>query len=94
MGECDEPGNKRAIAALQERFGDQVTQAGAQLLAMGRMSPFMEPEPPDAVLFAQSTEDVVDAVKICAAHDLPVIPFGAGTSLEGHVMAAPRRAVY
>ena len=44
-------------------------------------------QPPDAVVFPQSTEDVQDAVRICAQHNVPVIPFGTGTSLEGHVNA-------
>ncbi|MCB1421676.1 MAG: FAD-binding protein, partial [Nitratireductor sp.] len=48
---------------------------------------FITAQPPDGVLFAQSTEDVQTAVKACAAHGVPVIAFGTGTSLEGHVNA-------
>ena len=44
-------------------------------------------QPPDAVVFPQSTEDVQQIVRICATHGMPIIPFGAGTSLEGHVNA-------
>ena len=44
-------------------------------------------QPPDAVVFPQSTEDVQEIVRICAAHRVPVIPFGVGTSLEGHINA-------
>src|SRR5690606_20076870 len=49
-------------------------------------SSFVAP-PPAAVVFAESTQDVADAVRLCAAHDTPVIPFGVGTSLEGHLLA-------
>jgi D-lactate dehydrogenase (cytochrome) len=43
--------------------------------------------PPDAVVFAESTQDVADAVKLCAQHQVPIIPFGVGSSLEGHLLA-------
>src|SRR5262249_38781828 len=49
-------------------------------------------QPPDAVVFPQSSDDVQTIVRICAAHNVPVIPFGTGTSLEGHVNA-PRGGV-
>ena len=42
---------------------------------------------PDAVVFPESTEEVADVVKLCAAHKIPVIPYGTGTSLEGHILA-------
>src|SRR3569832_1748727 len=47
----------------------------------------MPNEPPDAVVFPQGTEDVQRIVRICSEHGLPIIPFGVGSSLEGHVNA-------
>ena len=43
--------------------------------------------PPDAVAFARSTPEVQAIVRLCAEHRVPLIPYGAGTSLEGHVTA-------
>jgi D-lactate dehydrogenase (cytochrome) len=44
-------------------------------------------QPPDIVVFPDTTEEIVDIVKLCAMHQVPIIPFGTGTSFEGHVNA-------
>jgi len=74
-------------AALAARFGAKFTTAEAVRLQHGHTLTWIDNAPPDAVVFAETREDVVDAVRICAAHDAPIVPFGAGTSLEGHVNA-------
>lgn len=76
-----------ALAALKQLLGDRFTTAQAVRDQHGRDESWNAPFPPDAVVFPQSTEEVVEVVKICAAHGLPIIPYGAGTSLEGHVTA-------
>ena len=53
----------------------------------GNTLTWIENQPPDAVVFPQSAEDVQDAVRICVQHKMPVVPFGTGTSLEGHINA-------
>ena len=53
----------------------------------GNTLTWLENQPPDAVVYPQSTDDVQTIVRICAAHRVPVIPFGTGTSLEGQVNA-------
>ena len=53
----------------------------------GKDESWHESMPPGAVVFAHSTEEVSEIVKICARHKIPVIPYGTGTSLEGHVGA-------
>ena len=78
---------RNAISELKQRFGAQLSDSAGDCEAHGRDESFHEPASPDAVLFAQSTEDVADAVRICGSHDFPIIPFGVGTSLEGHVIA-------
>lgn len=81
-----------AVIALQARFGVQLTRADALRQQHANTVTGLEEQWPDAVLFAQSRDDVVTAVEILAAHKCPVIPFGIGTSLEGQVNA-PRGGV-
>ena len=75
------------LIALQTRFGAQYSQAMAVREQHGRDESVFSMPPPSAVVFAQSTQDVADAVALAAAHQVPVIPFGVGSSLEGHLLA-------
>src|SRR5437762_11571592 len=76
-----------AIGALAARFGNRLVTSQAVREQHGNILTWIENQPPDAVVFPQSAEDVGDAVRICAQHRVPVIPYGAGTSLEGHINA-------
>ncbi|GAB5471599.1 MAG: FAD-linked oxidase C-terminal domain-containing protein [Rhodospirillales bacterium] len=76
----------RAVAALREAFGERLSTAVAVREHHGRDVTSHEALP-DAVVFARSTEEVVTAVKICAGEGVPMVPFGTGTSLEGHIAA-------
>jgi D-lactate dehydrogenase (cytochrome) len=80
------------LAALERRFGERFTTNAAIREHHGRDESAYAPMPPDAVVFALGTADVADLVRACAAHRVPLIAFGAGTSLEGHVLA-PRGGV-
>jgi D-lactate dehydrogenase (cytochrome) len=75
------------LSELQARFGERVTTAAAALESHGRDESAHPVTPPDAVVYAQSTPEVADVVTLCGRHGVPVIPFGAGTSIEGHVLA-------
>ena len=75
------------LEALQELLGDRITTSMAVRKHHGRGEDYFKPVPSDAVCFPHSTEEVSEIVKICAAHHTPIIPFGTGTSLEGHVTA-------
>ncbi|MCC9620213.1 FAD-binding protein [Thalassospira sp. MA62] len=75
------------IAALREMLGDRLSTATAVLEQHGKDESWHEASPPDAVVFATSTEEVAEVVKLCAAHKVPIVPFGTGSSLEGHVAA-------
>src|SRR6188474_580628 len=76
-----------AIRALAAKFGNRLVTSRAVREQHGNTVTWIENQPPDAVAFPQSTEEVQDIVRICAAHRVPVIPFGTGTSLEGHTNA-------
>ena len=75
------------IQALQSRFGARCSTAQAVREQHGRDESIFEVPPPSAVVFAESTQDVADAVKLAAQYKVPVIPFGVGSSLEGHLLA-------
>jgi D-lactate dehydrogenase (cytochrome) len=75
------------IDALKARFGAQCSTALPVREQHGRDESSFQAPPPAAVVFAERTQDVADAVKLASDHDVPVIPFGVGTSLEGHLLA-------
>jgi len=77
----------KLAAALGERFGDRFQQGEAIRLEHGRSETHFAPMPPDAVAFAESTEEVVDAVNLCREAGVPIIAYGAGTSVEGNTLA-------
>src|SRR4051812_7801975 len=81
-----------AIAALTAAFGNRVVTSTSTREQHGHTTTWLENQPPDAVVFAQSADDVQQIVRICAAHRVPIIPFGTGTSLEGQVNA-PRGGI-
>jgi D-lactate dehydrogenase (cytochrome) len=81
-----------AIAALSARLGDRVSvNASVRAQHCNTLSE-VPGEPPDVVAFAETTDEVAAIVTICAQHGVPMIPYGAGTSLEGQVNA-PRGGV-
>ena len=75
------------LRRLTDRFGEQISSAAAVREQHGRDESYHPAVAPDAVVFARSTEDVADAVRMCAEHGVPVVPFGTGTALEGGVAA-------
>jgi D-lactate dehydrogenase (cytochrome) len=77
----------RVKAALARRFGNKLVTSDAVRQQHANNTTWLPNEPPDAVIYVASTEDVQATVAICAEHKVPVIPFGTGTSLEGHVNA-------
>ena len=80
-----------AIAAVVEglaaRFGNRLVTSQAVRHQHGHTLTWIPTQAPDAVVFPQSTQEVSEIVSLCAAHGVPVIAFGTGTSLEGHVNA-------
>jgi D-lactate dehydrogenase (cytochrome) len=75
------------IAALQARLGARCSTAQVVREQHGRDESSFDVPPPGAVVFAQNTDEVAFVVKLAAQHRVPVIPFGVGTSLEGHLLA-------
>ena len=83
----NETGIETAVGILKQRFGDRCQTGEAIREQHGHTTTYIENQAPDAVVFVTSTQEVSDIVKVCAEHKVPIIPFGTGTSLEGHVNA-------
>jgi D-lactate dehydrogenase (cytochrome) len=73
--------------AFEAKFGARYSTATAVRAHHGKDESPFDPVPPDAVVYAHSTEDVAVAVKLCAEHKFPIIAYGSGSSLEGHLLA-------
>ena len=79
---------KRALLAkLSARFANRFSTGTALREQHANTLTWIKCEPPDAVVFAESTPEVIEVVRLCAEARVPVIPFGTGTSLEGQVNA-------
>jgi D-lactate dehydrogenase (cytochrome) len=76
-----------AIAELKQALGARATDAETVREHHSHGESYHAPAPPDVVCFPQSVGEVADIVRIGRRHGLPIVPFGAGTSLEGHVQA-------
>ena len=75
------------LAELAQRLGDRLSVARPVREHHGTDISSYPVTPPDAVVFAENTDEVVAIVQACARHRVPMIPFGTGTSVEGHVLA-------
>jgi len=86
-GRRNEEGIAAVIGVLRQRFGDQL-QTGESLRAQhAHTTTYIPGQLPDAVIFPNSADEIKLIVRACADHQVPVIPYGTGTSLEGHVNA-------
>ncbi|ODU08374.1 MAG: 2-hydroxy-acid oxidase [Rubrivivax sp. SCN 71-131] len=75
------------LEALRARFGERCSTAQAVREQHGRDESVYPMMPPEVVVFCESTEDVAAVVALADQHEVPVIPFGVGSSVEGHLLA-------
>ena len=80
-------GIKTAIDVLRQRFGERLQTGQSIREQHAHTTTWLKSQPPDAVVFAKSTQEVAEITQVCATHDVPIIAFGIGSSLEGHVNA-------
>ena len=76
-----------AIAELSTVLGERLARSKSELALHGASETYFDATPPDAVAYPETTEEVSAIVRICAQHGCPVVPWGVGTSLEGHALA-------
>jgi D-lactate dehydrogenase (cytochrome) len=87
MNDIATPAVATALDQIRALLGDRLSTAMPLREQHGKDQTYHPGAPPDAVAFPQSTDEVSAIVQICAAHRVPVIPYGTGTSLEGHIAA-------
>jgi D-lactate dehydrogenase (cytochrome) len=85
--ERNDTGIQTAVGVLKQRFGERLQTGQAIREQHGHTTTWIDNQSPDAVVFPQTAAEVADIVKVCAAHRVPIIAFGTGTSLEGHINA-------
>lgn len=83
----NEEGIAAALGVLKQQFGERFQTGQSIREQHGHTTTWIENQMPDGVVFAQSTAEVSEIVKVCATHNVPIIAYGTGTSLEGHVNA-------
>src|SRR4029079_19175650 len=79
--------DQTVVAELKALLGDRVSTSPAVREHHGKDESYFPYALPDVVVFVKSTEEVRDVVNICRAHRVPIIPYGVGKSLEGHILA-------
>ncbi|HEX6155307.1 MAG TPA: FAD-binding protein, partial [Burkholderiales bacterium] len=79
--------DQSVLAELKALLGDRVSTSAAVREHHGKDESYFPYALPDVVVFVRSTEEVKDVVDICRRHRVPMIPYGVGTSLEGHILA-------
>jgi D-lactate dehydrogenase (cytochrome) len=79
--------NPTLVQELGDLLGDRLSSSASTREHHAKGESYHEPRPPDLVVFPHSTSEVSAIVRACARHRVPIVPFGAGTSLEGHVVA-------
>ena len=81
------PAPPALLDALRQRFGERCSTAASVREQHGRGESVYDAAPPDAVLFCESTEEVAAVLALADEYAVPVIPYGVGSSLEGHLLA-------
>lgn len=75
------------LEGLRGLLGERLATGESVRVQHGRDESSFAPVPPDAVVFPRATDEVAAIARLCHAHDVPMIPYGAGSSVEGHVLA-------
>lgn len=83
----NDAGIATALDVLRQSFGDRLQTGMSFREQHAHTTTWLANQPPDAVFLPRSTAEVQDVLRICSTYDMPLVPFGTGTSLEGHVNA-------